>query len=95
MPLRSGDWPIVAPSRQAAQLEGSKIFAKEFLQRHDISTAKMYGAYDSAQDALAALNTVDWPVVIKADGLCAGKGVFLASDRAAARDFLERAMLRR
>ncbi len=86
--------PIIAPSRQAAQLEGSKIFAKEFLQRHDIATAKMYGAYDSAQDALAGLKTVDFPVVIKADGLCAGKGVFLASDHAAARDFLERAMLR-
>ena len=74
-------WPIIAPSQQAAQLEGSKIFAKEFLQRHNIPTAKMYGAYDSPQEALAALNTVDWPVVIKADGLCAGKGVFLAPDR--------------
>ena len=87
-------WPIIAPSQQAAQLEGSKIFAKEFLQRHNIATAKMYGAYESAQEALAALNTVDWPVVIKADGLCAGKGVFLAPDLASARDFIERAMLR-
>ena len=40
-------WPIVAPSQHAAQLEGSKIFAKQFLQRHNIATAKMYGAYDS------------------------------------------------
>jgi phosphoribosylamine---glycine ligase len=87
-------WPIIAPSQQAAQLEGSKIFAKEFLQRHNIATAKMYGAYDSAQEALAALDVVDWPVVIKADGLCAGKGVFLAPDIASARDFIERAMLR-
>ena len=87
-------WPIIAPSQQAAQLEGSKIFAKEFLQRHKIATAKKYGAYDSAQEALAALNTVEWPVVIKADGLCAGKGVFLAPDIASARDFIERAMLR-
>jgi phosphoribosylamine--glycine ligase len=88
------NWPIIAPSRQAAQLEGSKIFAKRFLQRHKIATAKMHGTYDSAQDALAALNKVDWPVVIKADGLCAGKGVFLAHDPDAARDFIERAMLR-
>jgi phosphoribosylamine--glycine ligase len=88
------DWPIVAPARQAAQLEGSKIFAKQFLQRHNIATAKAYGSYDSAQDALAALKRIDWPVVIKADGLCAGKGVFLASDLPAARDFIERAMLR-
>jgi phosphoribosylamine---glycine ligase len=85
-------WPVVAPSRQAAQLEGSKIFAKEFLQRHKIATARMYGAYDSLQGALAALESVDWPVVIKADGLCAGKGVFLAPDRASATDFLTRAV---
>src|ERR1700730_1040711 len=88
------DWPIVAPARQAAQLQGSKIFAKQCLQRHNIATAKAYGSYDSAQDALAALKRIDWPVVIKADGLCAGKGVFLASDLPAARDFIERAMLR-
>jgi phosphoribosylamine--glycine ligase len=88
------NWPIIAPSRQAAQLEGSKIFAKQFLQRHNIATAKMYGVYDSSQHALAALDTVDWPVVIKADGLCAGKGVFLAPNYASARDFIERAMLR-
>jgi phosphoribosylamine---glycine ligase len=87
-------WPIIAPSQQAAQLEGSKIFAKKFLQRHNIPTAKMYGAYDSAQEAVAALDTLDWPVVIKADGLCAGKGVFLAPDLFSARDFIERAMLR-
>jgi phosphoribosylamine---glycine ligase len=85
-------WPVIAPSRQAAQLEGSKIFAKKFLQRHKIATAKMYGAYDSLPGALAALESVDWPVVIKADGLCAGKGVFLAPDRASATDFLTRAV---
>jgi phosphoribosylamine--glycine ligase len=85
-------WPIVGPSRQAAQLEGSKIFSKEFLLRHNIPTAKMYGAYDSAQDAYAALNGVDWPLVIKADGLCAGKGVVLAADAGAARQFLESVM---
>ena len=63
-------------------------FFKEFLQRHNIPTAEMYGAYDSASDAYAALQTVKWPVVIKADGLCAGKGVFLAPDRNAAKDFI-------
>jgi phosphoribosylamine--glycine ligase len=90
--FREKGWPVVGPSRQAAQLEGSKIFAKEFLQRHNIPTAKMYGAHDSAKDAYAALQTVSWPVVIKADGLCAGKGVFLAPNLAEARDFLERVM---
>jgi phosphoribosylamine--glycine ligase len=86
------NWAIVGPSRRAAQLEGSKIFSKEFLLRHNIPTAKMYGAYDLARDAYAALNGVDWPLVIKADGLCAGKGVVLAQDAAEARQFLESAM---
>jgi phosphoribosylamine--glycine ligase len=86
------NWPIVGPSRQAAQLEGSKIFSKEFLLRHKIHTAKMVGYYDSPRDAYAALNAVDWPLVIKADGLCAGKGVFLAPDASQAREFLESAM---
>jgi phosphoribosylamine---glycine ligase len=85
-------WPIVGPSRQAAQLEGSKIFSKEFLLRHGIPTAKMYGAYDSAAAARNALQSVEWPLVIKADGLCAGKGVFLAPDRESAGDFIGRAM---
>jgi len=87
-------WPIVAPSQQAAQLEGSKIFAKEFLRRHNIATAKMYGTYDSPQEAFAALTSVAFPLVIKADGLCAGKGVFLASDRDSSHDFIDRAMAR-
>ena len=86
------DWPIVGPSKRAAQLEGSKIFSKEFLQRHNIPTAKMYGAFDSAPRAYAALSSVQWPLVIKADGLCAGKGVFLAPDEASAKDFLHRVM---
>ncbi len=86
------NWAIVGPSRQAAQLEGSKIFSKKFLLRHNIPTAKMYGAYDRPQDAYAALNAVDWPLVIKADGLCAGKGVILAPDAEPARHFLQSVM---
>ncbi len=90
--FRTRGWPIVAPSREAAQLEGSKIFAKEFLHRQGIPTAQMYGEFDSSQDAIAALSSVDWPVVIKADGLCAGKGVFVAQDAAAAEDFIRRVL---
>jgi phosphoribosylamine--glycine ligase len=85
-------WRIVGPTRQAAQLEGSKIFAKEFLERHNIPTAAMYGAYDSPGAAYSALCSVDWPVVIKADGLCAGKGVFLAPNPDAATEFIERVL---
>jgi phosphoribosylamine---glycine ligase len=92
--FRRRNWAIVGPSQQAAQLEGSKIFSKEFLQRHAIPTAKMYGAFDSPAEAYSALRSVTWPVVIKADGLCAGKGVFLAADFAAARDFIERVMVK-
>src|SRR6266478_2729914 len=90
--FRQRNWAIVGPSQQAAQLEGSKIFSKEFLVRHGIPTAKMHGTFDTPADAYRALNSVAWPVVIKADGLCAGKGVFLAPDFADAKDFVERVM---
>ncbi len=87
-------WPVVGPTKQAAQLEGSKVFTKEFLKRHGIPTAAMYGAYDSPGDAYGALCAVDWPVVMKADGLCAGKGVFLAGTPDEATDFIERVLER-
>ena len=88
-------WAIVGPTQQAAQLEGSKIFSKEFVARHNIATAEMYGAFGSASEAYAALRGVKWPVVIKADGLCAGKGVFLAPDEASAKEFIGRVMEKR
>lgn len=90
--FRARNWPIVGPSRQAAQLEGSKIFSKQFLQRHNIPTAKMLGTFDSAHAAYTALRDVTCPLVIKADGLCAGKGVFVAPDLDDARDFIERVL---
>jgi phosphoribosylamine---glycine ligase len=90
--FRARNWAVVGPSQQAAQLEGSKIFSKEFLERHNIPTARMYGTYDTSAAAYGALETVKFPVVVKADGLCAGKGVFLGSDFEAARDFVERVM---
>jgi phosphoribosylamine--glycine ligase len=90
--FRQRKWPIVGPSKEAAQLEGSKIFSKKFLERHGIPTAKLYGTYDSAAKANAALKKVSWPVVLKADGLCAGKGVFLAANREEALDFIKRVM---
>jgi phosphoribosylamine--glycine ligase len=87
--------PILGPSRRAAELEGSKVFAKEFAERHAIPTASLYGIYDSAVDAYAALSSVDWPVVVKADGLCAGKGVLVTSSADAATEFIERLMEKR
>lgn len=90
--FRERNWPIIGPSKKAAQLEGSKVFSKEFLTRHKIPTARMYGTYDSAKDAYQSLRSVTWPLVIKADGLCGGKGVCLAANEAEARDFIERVM---
>jgi phosphoribosylamine--glycine ligase len=85
-------WSIAGPKKRAAQLEGSKVFAKDFLRRHGIPAAKTYGAYDSASAAHAALESVEWPVVIKADGLCAGKGVLVTPDAEEAHEFIERLM---
>jgi phosphoribosylamine---glycine ligase len=86
---------LFGPTKAAAELEGSKIYAKEFLQRHKIQTADAYGFYDSPDAAFAALKNVQWPMVIKADGLCAGKGVLVAQNYDEARQFLERAMEKR
>ena len=68
---------IFGPSKQAAQLEGSKIFMKNFLARHNVPTAK-YIETDSLQDAYAFIMTLEAPIVVKADGLCGGKGVIIA-----------------
>jgi phosphoribosylamine--glycine ligase len=83
---------IIGPSKAAAQLEGSKVFAKEFLTRHGIPTAATYGIHDSAGAAYSALCAVDWPMVIKADGLAAGKGVLVAPTPDDATAFIERVM---
>lgn len=86
------NWPVIGPNQHAAQLEGSKVFTKLFLERHRIPTARLYGCFDSAAAAREALARVDWPVVIKADGLCAGKGVLVAQNREEAADFITRLM---
>lgn len=83
---------ILGPSRAAAELEGSKVFAKEFMERHRIPTPSVYGIFDSAVDAYTSLCEVDWPVVVKADGLCAGKGVLVTSSPDEATTFIERLM---
>lgn len=83
---------IIGPSRDAAQLEGSKVFAKEFMHRHGIPTASTYGIFDASVDAYTSLCEVDWPVVVKADGLCGGKGVLVTSSPDEATAFIERLM---
>lgn len=83
---------LVGPSQRDARLEGSKIYAKEFMDRYGIPTPTLYGHFDSPIEAIRALDAVDWPVVIKADGLCAGKGVLVAETRAEAEEFIRRLM---
>jgi phosphoribosylamine--glycine ligase len=68
---------IFGPSAKAAQLEGSKIFMKNFLARHNVPTAK-YIETDSIEVAYKFIMTLDAPIVVKADGLCGGKGVIIA-----------------
>ena len=70
--------PVIGPSKAGAQLEGSKDFAKGFMQRHGIPTAA-YQTFDSdhLEEGLAFLETLQPPYVLKADGLCAGKGVLI------------------
>jgi phosphoribosylamine--glycine ligase len=80
------------PCAAAAQLEGSKAFAKAFLARHRIPTAK-FATFDELEPALAYVRGQELPIVIKADGLAAGKGVVVAEDLNAAEQALE-AMLR-
>jgi phosphoribosylamine--glycine ligase len=71
---------IVGPNRAASQLEGSKIFAKNFFQQTGIPTAE-YATVDNPQDARSAIDRFGFPVVLKADGLAAGKGVIIVHDR--------------
>ena len=68
---------IFGPTKAAAQLEGSKAFTKDFLQRHDIPTA-FYGNFTEIEPAIQYIEEKGAPIVIKADGLAAGKGVILA-----------------
>ena len=89
--FQAGGLRIFGPTAAAAQLEGSKAFAKDFLARHGIPTAH-YGVFTDVEPALAHLRAKGAPIVVKADGLAAGKGVIvamtLAEAEAAVRDML-------
>ena len=75
---RTKDVPVIGPSKAGAVLEGSKDFAKGFMQRHNIPTAR-YQTFDGEhlEEGLKFLETLEAPYVLKADGLCAGKGVLI------------------
>lgn len=75
---RTADVPVIGPSKAGAVLEGSKDFAKQFMKRHNIPTAR-YETFDGTtlDEGLKFLETLKAPYVLKADGLCAGKGVLI------------------
>ncbi|MEJ6582626.1 MAG: phosphoribosylamine--glycine ligase [Crocinitomicaceae bacterium] len=82
--------PVIGPNAQAAQMEGSKDFAKQFMARHSIPTAK-YGTFtkDTLEAGYAFLDKMKSPYVLKADGLAAGKGVLILEDLAEAKKELK------
>jgi len=86
--FRERDLKIVGPARAAAQLEGSKIFAKQFFSRAAIPTARSVET-NTTEQALATIKHFSLPIVIKADGLAAGKGVIIAHTTAEARHAIE------
>jgi phosphoribosylamine---glycine ligase len=87
---------VLGPGRAAARLESSKVFAKEFMARHGIPTAP-FTVHVRPEEALSCLDSVQtrYPLVIKADGLAAGKGVVIARNREEARRAIEDMMIQR
>ena len=87
---RTAAIPVIGPSKAGAVLEGSKDFAKGFMQRHNIPTAK-YQTFDgtTVEEGLKFLETLEAPYVLKADGLCAGKGVLILPTLAEAKTELK------
>ncbi len=94
--LHAHNLPVLGPSRAAARLESSKAFAKEFMARHGIPTAA-FSVHSQPREALARLDAEEtrYPLVVKADGLAAGKGVVVARSHAEARRAIELIMIER
>ncbi|MBT8450776.1 MAG: phosphoribosylamine--glycine ligase [Deltaproteobacteria bacterium] len=92
--LRSHGIDAFGPSREAAQLEGSKIFSKEFMARHSIPTAG-FAVFDDPDTATRYIEEANRPLVVKADGLAAGKGVIVAKTAAEAIAAVDRIMRER
>ena len=83
--VRAGGVAVFGPDAQGAQLEGSKTYSKRFMEANDIPTAA-YGTFTDEASALAYVREVGAPIVVKADGLAAGKGVIVADDLETAED---------
>ena len=83
---------VFGPRSNAAIIEGSKAFSKDLMKKYDIPTAA-YENFDNAEDALAYLETADFPIVLKADGLALGKGVLICNDLEEAKAGVKEIML--
>tara|TARA_B100000029_G_scaffold516695_1_gene632823 strand:- start:5928 stop:7196 length:1269 start_codon:yes stop_codon:yes gene_type:complete len=81
--LQASDIPVFGPSQKAAQLEGSKAFSKDFFKKYGVPTAE-YKAFDDYEEARSYLDLIEYPAVVKADGLAAGKGVIICENKIAA-----------
>lgn len=92
--LREASIPVFGPSASAAALEGSKVFAKRFLRRHGIPTAA-FEVFDDAGAAREHVRKRSEPMVVKADGLAAGKGVYVCATRAEAERAVDEVMVRK
>ena len=92
--LESAGIPAFGPNRRAAEIEGSKVFAKGLMKKYGIPTAA-YEVFDDADAALRYVETCPIPVVVKADGLALGKGVVVAATRSEAVEAVRNAMVNR
>src|SRR5205823_5835385 len=89
--LRNKGIKVFGPSKEAAQIEGSKVFAKDLMRAADVPTAE-YQVFDHPQPARDYIGTRDYPLVVKADGLAAGKGVVVCKTGEEAVRAVERIM---
>ncbi|MBP6942001.1 MAG: phosphoribosylamine--glycine ligase [Syntrophorhabdaceae bacterium] len=85
--------PIFGPKKRGAMIEASKVFAKELMRKYEIPTAA-FNVFDRYEDAVKYLDSLVPPYVVKADGLCAGKGAYVIWDQAEGRNVLEDLMIK-
>jgi phosphoribosylamine--glycine ligase len=86
--LESNNIKVFGPGRAASQLEGSKIFTKNLCEKYNIPTAK-FGIFENIEEANIFIEKTNYPLVIKADGLASGKGVYICSNKEEAKSGIE------
>jgi phosphoribosylamine--glycine ligase len=91
--FKKAELPIFGPTRQAAQIEASKVFAKQLMRQADVPTSE-FRVFDHPDPARHYIETREYPVVVKADGLAAGKGVIVCSTKEEALAAIDRIMVR-